>query len=96
MTSLGGVPSRANSSLVRCSCMISLPFCVAMASWMEKPSHICATMSMLGMASLVFVLGDGMVLVWEACPPASLLLLLALWVSLMGLLPRVWCGRGLG
>lgn len=56
MTSLKGVPYFANSSVVQYSCMITLPLCVAMASCMEKPSHMCETMAMLGMASLVLML----------------------------------------
>ena len=59
---------------------------------MEKPSHMYATMSMLGTASLVFVLGDGLVWVWVACLPALLLLLLALWGSMMG--SSLACGVG--
>ena len=92
MISLVGVPSLANSSLVRCSLMVSLPLWVATASWMEKPSHMCATMSRIGTASLVFMLGGGVVLVWAACLPASLVLRLALCVSLMG--SFLACGVG--
>ena len=92
ITSLVGVPRLANSSAVRCSRIGSSSFCVAMASCMGKPSHMCATMAMLGTSSLVLMCGDGYVLVLVDCFPASLRLRLALCVSVV--VSFLECGGG--
>ena len=96
MTSFGRVPNFANSSLVRCSCMISLLLCVAMASWIGKPNHICDTMSMLGIASLVIPLWDLVESEMAVCLPASLLLRLALWVSIVASFLGLLCEMVVG
>ena len=56
MIFLEGILILANFSLVPCSHTISLPLYNATTSWIGKHSHICKTMSMLGIALLFCVL----------------------------------------
>lgn len=68
---VNGVPLFTNSLWERVSWMISLPRCVAMASCMEKPNHMCETMSMLGIVSFVRVHWKMLKTELCRCPPTS-------------------------
>ena len=96
MISLKGIPNLANSSLVWCSCIISLSPCVVTVSWMGKPSHMCETISMLGMVFLVLMLWCLLAPELVACLPTSFLFRLVLWLSVVVSFLGLLCGFGGG
>ena len=94
MIYLEGVPILAKFALVQCSRMMSLHFCNATTSCIGKPSQICETISIHGIASLVLMFWDLLESELAVCLPTSLLQLLSLWVlvmvSFLGLLASNW------
>ena len=63
--------------------MVSVPLCNVMASRIEKPSHMCDTMSMLGIVILLCVFCCLLVPKLSLCTFTSFTLFLAFWVSVM-------------